>query len=809
MFKNYLKVAFRNLRKHKGYSFLNIAGLAIGMTCCALIMLYVQHEASYDRFHQHAQRLYRVALDAGIGGRFIKSATTSAPMAATLVRELPEVENAGRFWPAHRVLVSHGEKRFYEDHLIYADASILGMFSFPLVQGDPQTALAEPNSIVITEAMVEKYFGSEAPLGKVLRYDNRADYKVTGVLQNLPTNSHLRFDMLVALNTRPESQNPRWISNSYHTYVLLREGTSPAQLEAKFPSLVKKYVAPQIEAVLGQSYDQAIAAGAKWGYFLEAVPDIYLHSRVENQIGATSDINYLYILTAIALFILLIAGINFMNLATARSANRAKEVGMRKVLGSVRTQLVKQFLSESVLLAFLALFIALLLIELLLPAFNRLADKELTLHFSTNLGFASGLAGVALVTGVLAGLYPAVVLSSFQPIAVLKGSLKAGAKSPWLRSTLVVLQFAISIVLLVGTGVVFQQLEYMRNKRLGFNKEQVVVLPIETATGLRNFEAFREQLLQNPNFINVAAASGVPGRIEDDTAHRLEGAPEEVAYPLQIFRGSVDLLSTLEIAVAAGRGFSREFVSDTSEACLLNETAARLMGMTPQSALGKKLTQIGPTPAQSDVRTIIGVVKDFHFESLHREIKPLVMSIAPREFVNVVARLRPENIPATIAFLQEKWPAFEPGYPFRYFFLDEDFGRLFRNEEQQSKIFGSFTILAVLIACLGLFGLASFIAEQRTKEIGVRKVLGASVQQVILLLSKDFTRLVAVAFVIATPVAYVAMNKWLQDFAYRTTLSPAIFVLAGALALVIAWLTVSYQAVKAALTNPVEALRYE
>ncbi|MCK6559030.1 ABC transporter permease [candidate division KSB1 bacterium] len=809
MFKNYLKIAFRNLRKHKGYSFLNIAGLAIGMTCCALIMLYVQHEASYDRFHQHAQRLYRVALDAGIGGRFIKSATTSAPMAATLVQELPEVENAGRFWPAHRVLVSYGEKRVYEDHLIYADASILGMFSFPLVQGDPQTALAEPNSIVITEAMVEKYFGSEAPLGKVLRYDNRADYKVTGVLQNLPTNSHLCFDMLVALNTRPESQNPRWISNSYHTYVLLREGTSPAQLEAKFPSLVKKYVAPQIEAVLGQSYDQAIAAGAKWGYFLEAVPDIYLHSRVENQIGATSDINYLYILTAIALFILLIAGINFMNLATARSANRAKEVGMRKVLGSVRTQLVKQFLSESVLLAFLALFIALLLIELLLPAFNRLADKELTLHFSTNLGFASGLAGVALVTGVLAGLYPAVVLSSFQPIAVLKGSLKAGAKSPWLRSTLVVLQFAISIVLLVGTGVVFQQLEYMRNKRLGFNKEQVVVLPIETATGLRNYEAFREQLLQNPNFINVAAASGVPGRIEDDTAHRLEGAPEEVAYPLQIFRGSVDLLSTLEIAVAAGRGFSREFVSDTSEACLLNETAARLMGMTPQSALGKKLTQIGPTPAQSEVRTIIGVVKDFHFESLHREIKPLVMSIAPREFVNVVARLRPENIPATIAFLQEKWPAFEPGYPFRYFFLDEDFGRLFRNEEQQSKIFGSFTILAVLIACLGLFGLASFIAEQRTKEIGVRKVLGASVQQVILLLSKDFTRLVAVAFVIATPVAYVAMNKWLQDFAYRTTLSPAIFVLAGALALVIAWLTVSYQAVKAALTNPVEALRYE
>jgi putative ABC transport system permease protein len=349
----------------------------------------------------------------------------------------------------------------------------------------------------------------------------------------------------------------------------------------------------------------------------------------------------------------------------------------------------------------------------------------------------------------------------------------------------------------------------MRNKRLGFNKEQVVVLPIETAAGLRNYESFREQLLQHPNFINVAAASGVPGRLDNDTAHRPEGAPGEVAYVLQIFRGSVDLLNTLEIEMAAGRAFSREFISDTSEACIINETAARLMGMTPQSALGKTLTEIGPTPAQSEVRTIIGVAKDFHIESLHREIKPLVVSIVPREFTNVVARIRPENIPATIAFLQEKWPAFEPGHPFRYFFLDEDFGRLFQTEERQSKIFGGFTMLAILIACLGLFGLASFIAEQRTKEIGVRKVLGATVQQVILLLSKDFTRLVAIAFVIAVPVAYFAMNKWLQDFAYRTALSPAIFVLAGVLALMIAWLTVSYQAVKAALANPVEALRYE
>ncbi|NUM78474.1 ABC transporter permease, partial [candidate division KSB1 bacterium] len=672
-----------------------------------------------------------------------------------------------------------------------------------------KTALAEPNSIVITEAMAEKYFGSDSPLGKVLRYDNRADYKVTGVLKNLPTNSHLRLDMLVSLNTRPESENPRWISNSYYTYVLMRAGNSPAALEAKFPSLVRKYVAPQIEAVLGQSYDQAVAAGARWGYFLEAVPDIYLHSRVENQIGATSDINYLYILTAIALFILLIAGINFMNLATARSANRAKEVGMRKVLGSVRLQLVKQFLSESVLLAFMALLIALLLIELLLPAFNRLAEKELPLYVFANAGFVSSLAGVALITGLLAGIYPALVLSAFQPIAVLKGSLKAGAKSPWLRSTLVVLQFAISIILLIGTGVVFKQLDYMRSKRLGFNKEQVVVLPIETATGLRNYESFREQLLQNPNFVKVAAASGVPGRIENDTAHRLEGAPEEVVYPLQIFRGSVDLISTLEIEMAAGRAFSRDFISDTSEACIINETAARLMGMTPQSAIGKKLTQIGSTPEQSDVRTIIGVVKDFHIESLHREIKPLVMSIVPREFVNVVARIRPENIPATIAFLQEKWQAFEPGYPFRYFFLDEDFGRLFQTEERQSKIFGYFTVLAIFIACLGLFGLASFIAEQRTKEIGVRKVLGATATNIVGLLSKDFIRLVLIALVIASPVAWYFMQRWLQDFHYHIDMPWWAFVAAGVAAIAVTILTVSWQGIRAAMASPVQSLRSE
>ncbi len=808
MFKNHLKIALRHLLKYKAYTFLNVAGLAIGLTCCALIMLYVRDELSYDLFHENADRIYRVILDAGIGGTFVRTATTAAPLAATLVQEFPEVAHATRFWQSQRVLISYEDRRFYEE-FNWTDSTVFAMLSFPLVQGDAKTALAQPNALVISTAMAQKYFGNENPMGKVLRYDNRVDYKVTGVMKNIPSQSHFRFDFLGSMLSQPEGNSTRWVSNSFYTYILLRPGATPAQLESKFPALIKKYVAPQLQQALGKSFDEAIAAGAKWDYELQALPDIYLHSNTQHEIGVTSDAKYAYILTAIAVFVLLIACINFMNLATARSANRAKEVGMRKVLGSFRGQLVKQFLSESVLLALLALLIALASIDLLLPMFNNIAGKELSLRFNAGLPFIIGLLGVTLGVGLLAGIYPALVLSGFQPVAVLKGSLRAGAKNPRLRSVLVIAQFSISIVLLIGTGVVFQQLEFMRNKRLGFKQEQVVVLPIETGMAQQRFSAFREELLAHPKVVGVAASDVVPGRFEGDDAFRPEGAPQEVAYPLERLRVSHDFLQTLEMEIATGRGFSREFVTDTSEAVMINETAARRMGMTPENAVGKRLIEIGVTSDETITRTIIGVVKDFHFESMHREIKPVVIFMQANRLWRVSVRIRPENMPATIAFLQEKWQAFEPGYPWRYFFLDEDFGRLFQNEERQAKIFGNFTILAIVIACLGLFGLASFIAEQRTKEIGVRKVLGASVQGIVMLLSRDFTKLVGIAFLIAAPVAYFAMQHWLQDFVYRTELQPLIFILAGVLALLIAWLTVGYQAIKAALTNPVEALRYE
>ncbi len=810
MLKNYLTVALRNLRKHKGYSLLNLAGLAIGMTCCLLIMLYVQDELSYDRFHPNAERLYRVCLDAGVGGQFIQSATTAAPMSATLLREAPEVEAAMRFWRGGRVLIGYEEKRFYEENFLFADSSVFTVFGYALLTGDPRTALTEPNNVVLTSEAARKYFGAENPVGKVLRYDNRLDLKVTGVLATPSRNSHLRFDFLAALATREDSRSPVWISNNYYTYILLRPNAEAQQLTAKFPALVKKHVAPQIERALGKTFDEAVAAGAKWNYFLQPIASIYLHSgNLGYEIGTTSDVKYVYILGAIAGFILLIACINFMNLATARASKRAKEVGLRKVLGSVRAQLVKQFLGESMLLAFMAMLVALTLVELLLPSFNQLAGKTLALTFNNSPAVFATLTAIMLLAGVLAGLYPALVLSAFQPVAVLKGALRGGAKNPWLRGVLVVAQFAISIVLLVGTGVVFEQLRFMREKNLGFQKEQVVVLPIETAAGQAKFETLRGELLRHPHVVSVAASSSVPGRMFGDNAHHAEGAPPEVVYSLQTLGVSFDYLSAMEIPLVAGRGFSSAFPTDSMSAFIINETAARHIGWNAESAVGKTLTALGGTPDQNETRTVIGVIKDFHFEALHLEIKPMVMAIRPTWFNSVSVRIRPENMSATLGFLQEKWQAYEPGYPWRYVFLDEDFGRLFQREERLSQIFGVFTLLAIFIACLGLFGLASFIAEQRTKEIGVRKVLGATVQSVVMLLTKEFTKLVALAFIIAVPVAYFVMKNWLQDFAYRTDMNPLLFLAAGVLALIIAWLTVSYQALRAALTNPVEALRYE
>ena len=812
MLKNYLKIALRNLRKHKGYSFINIAGLTIGMAACVLILLYVQDELSYDRYHDNAEAVYRVNLKGAVGGSFIHTASSSAPMAATLVQEYPEVLNAVRFLGVGRPLVAYEEHRFYEDNVFWADSTVFDVFTFPLVQGDPRTALTEPNTVVLTEAMAQKYFGDDDPVGQTLRFDGDTDYTVTGVLKNLPATSHFPIDFLLSMTTVRRSTSDNWVSNSFYTYILLPAGHDPVAVEAKFPDLIKKYVAPQIEQALGQTFEEALAAGLEWAYELQPLTRIYLHSEgLESDVAPMSDAGAVYILSVIAALILLIACFNFMNLATARSANRAKEVGMRKVMGSARQQLVGQFLGESVLMAVIGGLLAFVAIQAVLPFFNNLAGKTLSLGGGGLVEVLGGLIGIALAAGLLAGIYPALVLSRFQPAAVLKGVLGAGAKSTSMRSVLVVLQFAASIVLLVGTGIVFTQLDFMLHKNLGFAQEQVVVLPIETDAGRQGFEAFRNELLAQPNVVQVAAAEDMPGRLQDINVFRPEDAPNEVVYPTWTSRVSHDFPEALEIETVAGRTFSRAFTTDESDAVVINEAAAKLMGFeSSEAAVGKSLAEIGNGQDGGDIPfTIVGVVKDFHFESLHEPIKALAMTIEPEEFRNVVVRIRPEQMPETLAMLQQKWEAYEPGHPYRYHFLDADFGRAYEKDRRLGMIFGYFAALAIFIACLGLFGLASFITEQRTKEIGVRKVLGASVGGIVVLLSKEFTKLVGIAFIVAAPLAYFAMDRWLSAFAYQVDLAWWIFLGAGVTALAIAWLTVSYQSIRAALTNPVEALRYE
>ncbi len=811
MFKNYLKIALRNLLRHKGYSLINIAGLAVGIACCLLILLYVQDELAYDRHHEKAGQIYRVVLDGRLAGKDFNFAVASAPLAVILPKELPEVLASTRLQNRSGILVRYGEKRFTEDRIFYADSTVFGVFTMPLLLGNAQTALVQPNAIVLTATMAAKYFGDESPIGNTLTLDNQ-DYQITGVMQDVPRQSHFHPDFLASMATLSDSRDQNWLSNNFYTYVVLPANASAKEFEAKLAAVVKKYADPQVKAAVGFGFDEFIASGGRYRYLLQRLTDIHLHSKLDVEIdpAGAGDIKYIYIFSAIAVFILLIACINFMNLATARSANRAKEVGVRKVLGSFRAQLVQQFLSESILISCTALLIAIGLAELLLPTFNHLAGKQLHAGFLASKLALLGLIGFGLLVGIIAGSYPAFFLASFRPVSVLKGKLRSGAGSNRLRSGLVVFQFAISIALIAGTAVVQQQLQYVQSENLGFDKEHVVV--IQKAGELKQQgQAFKQELLRSPNVMNASAASDVPGKWFDNTTVQAEGAPPDRLELFWYLSADEDFVKTLDMKIAAGRNFSKAFSTDSS-AVIINETAGKRLGWT--DAVGKKLVLLGRTPEESLKFTVIGVLKDFHFESLRQKIRPmglflqggLSFSLTPE---CVAVRIRPQNLPATLAFLENKWRLFVPHHPFEYSFLDADFDALYRAEQRTGKIFGTFSALAIFIACLGLFGLASFTTEQRTKEIGVRKVLGASVSQVVVLLSKDFTRLVLIALMIAAPVAYLAMNRWLQDFAYRINIGAWTFVLAGGLALVIALLTVSFQSIKAALANPVEALRYE
>jgi putative ABC transport system permease protein len=801
MLRNYLKTTFRNLKRQKTQSTINILGLAIGLTCCILILLFVRDELSFDKFHENHDRIYRVTrcwLNED-GAVSLHLAFVAPPIGPLLKNDFPEIEHAVRIIGTGGLLVSHGDTYFEEDLFFFAEEDVFDLFSFNMIKGDPSTALTDPLTVVITEEMAHKYFGSEDPIGSTMRVEaggQAADLKVTGVITSLPHNSHFHVDFLGSFKTYEaivgDEELQSWVSNNYATYLLIQENYDI--------DLLKQQLNPFIDRHLDEGRSQ------RTQLVLQPLTAIHLHSHLDSEIEPNSDITYVYIFSVIAFFVLMIAAINFMNLSTARSSHRAKEVGLRKVVGANRSQLIKQFLSESLLTSFAGLAVSLILVKLFLPRFNQFIDRELVLNLSENMALPAALIVVAVFVGIVSGLYPAVFLSSFKPALVLKGTKEQRRRKLSLRTVLVVFQFAISIVLIICVGVVTSQLEYIRNKDLGFDKDQVVILPSNPRISSQ-LESVKTQLFENQNIISVSAAKRVPsGRLLDSSGARVIRGEKSgtIDFMIALLRVDHDYIPTFGMELAAGRNFSKEMPTDTTNAFILNETASREIGWSsPQDAIGREFGY-GLQEGQ-----IIGVVKDFHFESIHHTIAPIVMVLSSHSLNQVAVRISPNDIPGTMAFLQRKWQEFRPNYPFSYYFVDERFDQQYRSENKLLQLFGYFAFLAIFIACLGLFGLALFTAEQSIKEIGIRKVLGASVSSIVFLFSKEFSKWVLLANIIGWPVAYFAMMKWLANFAYRTSLNVWTFLLAGALALFIAILTVSYHSLKAAVADPIKALRYE
>ncbi|MBD3413642.1 MAG: FtsX-like permease family protein [Candidatus Aminicenantes bacterium] len=801
MFQNYLKTAFRNIRKHKGHAFINISGLAVGMACCILIMIFVFDELSYDKFHENHGRIYRVTRKwfNDDGEVNLHLGHVAPPVAPLLENDFPEIEHAVRLIRESGFLVGRNSEFFEESRVFFAEQDVFKVFSFPLKAGDPETALQNPFSFVISEDMAKKYFGEQDPLGKPLQIQagpHKADMMVTGVMENIPHNSHFHADFFGSFKTYEavvgDEELQRWSSNNYATYLLMPENYDINRLKSQLDPFIDRHMSE------GMSKRTKLE--------LQELTDIHLYSHLDSEIEANSDITYVYVFSVIAFFVLLIGCVNFMNLSTARSAGRAKEVGMRKVVGAQRDQLIRQFLSESMLTAVVSLGLSLGLVYLALPGFSRFVGKNLSYNLIENLHGLGVLLLLAVSVGLLAGLYPALFLSGFKPVRVLRDKMSSQRKGMSFRTVLVVFQFSISIILIICVSIVSGQLDYMRTRDLGFEEEQVAVLPASESI-LQNLDDFKNRLLRNPGVLSVSAASRVPsGRLLDSAGARvLSGETSQpVKFRIAMLMVDYDYIPTFKMELAAGRNFSRQMGTDPKQAFIVNETAAERMGWeSPEQAIGKGFGYGGR------IGRIIGVVSDFHFESLHQEISPLVMFLSESSLGRIAVRISPQNIPQTMGVLKKTWAEERPDYPFSYYFVDEKFDQQYKSEEKLQQTFRAFAFLAIFIGCLGLFGLASYSAERRTKEIGIRKVLGAPTSGLAFLLSREFTKWVILANVFAWPAAYWVMSRWLQNFPYRSGIRIGTFLLAGALAWAIALLTVSYQAVKASLADPVESLKYE
>ncbi len=784
-----MKVTLRTIRRHKGFSFINIVGLAVGMTCVVIIMLWVQFETNFDKHHEKADRIFRVANESHAYPPPTKMVVTPPPMSPALVQEFPEIEASARVSRGGgNKLFSYADKHFYESY--YAvDPSFFKIFTVDFLDGDAGTAFSDPYSIVLSEKMAEKFLGNQDPLGEIIQFDEKTDLTVTGVFKNMPSNSHLIKDIFVPFETWGElSDEPldAWMYWSFYTYILLKPNTNTQEIEAKFAAFTEKHGIPKAKL------------------FLQPLLSIHLHSHYVGEISPNTHVSTLLLFGSIAVLILIIACINFMNLTTARSSTRLKEVGTRKVIGAHRSQIARQFLGESLLMSLFSLGLALLLAQLFLPFFNSLAGRQLILDGESLTRLLPGILVLVVFVGLFAGSYPAFLLSSFRPITVLKGSSGRGSQKARMRNILVIVQFSVTLVLLISTFLVKSQLDYIKESEIGFDKDQIVIVPLNDENLRMNVAPVLEELKRSPRILYAVPSMHLPSDVGASTTVKWLGKPEDVQIWVKVGEIGYDFTELYGIEIVKGRSFSREFPSDENGAFLVNEKAVKVIG--DDFHLGMKLSHWG---SKEPFGQVVGVMKDFHLNSLHEEIQPLYFYLNPNRGLQLSIKIQGGNIPEAIGFIGETIKKFSPRYPFEYRFFDDIFNTAYINEQRMERMFTVFSLIAIFIACMGVFGLSAFIAEQKRKEIGIRKVLGASVSKIVYLLSRDLVWLVLFANLIGWPVAYYAMNRWLQNFAYRTNISLGIFFLSALLTLMVSLGTVSFQAIKAALANPVDSLRYE
>ena len=811
MLRNFFKVALRNIIRQKSYIIINVTGLAIGIASSIIILLFVANELSYDKFNVKHKQIYRVYLDGKIGESEIKGAWTAAPTAKALRNEIPEVIDAIRMDNWDEPILKIQDRSYVEPHFMLADSSFFNIFSIPLIQGDTKTALAAPHSLVLTRSAAKKYFGNEDPIGKQIRVNSDTTFfNVTGIMEDVPENAHFEFNVLGSFSTHHRANEEFWLSNSFSTYLLLRDDASYHEVEAKIRPILEKNIGPQLQQALGISLEEWTAAGNRYGLYLQPLDDIHLNTEIQHGLKPSNDKKYVYIFSVVALLIIVVAIINYMNLATARSIKRAKEVGLRKVTGSSKGQLIGLFLLESVILSFLALFLALLLVHLALPLVNHITRLNLSFNLFSSWFILPALIIVTAIIGIIAGSYPSFVLSSFKPVAVLSG-LQKGSSRNMLRSALVVFQFCISVIIILGTIIIYRQIHYMLNKDLGFDKEQLMVIKRAGALGNYNkIKVFQEEIRKFPGVLATTNSTAVPGHPNNNNGFMIDGrSASDQTVLMNVNWVDHDFLDTYGMKMKEGRFLSKEYPSD-SVSVIINESAVKKFGFT--SPLSERFVQPAENPEERVKLNIIGVVEDFHYQSLHEDIYPHIFIKKPEWWGwggYLTIRLAPDNIKATIRNIEQTWKEFAPSDPIQYVFMDEDFNNMYREEIRTSNISLGFAVLSILIACLGLFGLTSYASEQRTKEIGIRKVLGSAVSGVIVLLTREIFLLVTIATILAWPVTYFIMKNWLQNFHYRINLSAWEFMLSFILAVMIAMLTVIYRAYVAAKSDPAVALKYE